>query len=112
MDHRQPSTNGDPMEQMSPSCTHSVHDDTNLQWSFCTVVNIVEVVHDKAHTFVKAPLIEPVQVGKVDLKPTQATFSKRFSFSEHEKSTTEIITDVIKVRWNGVSATTEIKVVR
>ena len=50
------------------------------------------------HVFVEAGLVEPVQVGQVNLQPPQGAFAEKFCFVGDEQATAEIIADVTEVR--------------
>ena len=63
------------------------------------------------HTLVKASLVKPVQPGQMDLQPPQAGLAERLRLSEGQEPATEVIADVVQVRWNRVCPTTEIDVV-
>ena len=85
---------------------------THLQGILGTIIDIVKVVHHECHTFVETALVEPVQVGKMNLEPTETTFAERFRFRKHQKATGQVIADVTQVRRNGIRSSPKVKVMR
>jgi hypothetical protein len=47
-----------------------------------TVVDVVQVLVDKLHPLVESRLIIPIQVGQVDLKPSQTTLAQWLGFTK------------------------------
>ena len=84
----------------------------HLQRILSTVIYILKAIHHERNAFVETALVEPVQVGKMNLQPTQATFTERFCFCEHQKTTGQVITNVTQMRRDGVCSSTEVKVMR
>ena len=85
---------------------------THLQRVLCAVIDIIEATHHKFHALVKTSLVKPIQVGKMNLKPTQTAFAERFCFCKLQKATGQVIANVTQMRGNGVRASTEIDVMR
>ena len=76
-----------------------------------TVEDVVEVLVDEDDTLVEASLVVTVQVGQVDLQPSETTFAERLALRELEETTTQIVIEMVQVGRNGVCASTEIDVV-
>ena len=83
----------------------------SVEGLFGTVVHIGEVLVDESDSVVEAGLVEPVQVGQVDLEPSETAFAERFCFGEFEQATREVVADVVQMGREGVGAATEIDVV-
>jgi hypothetical protein len=75
------STSADPVQKSEKAA--KTRRSAHLQRILGTVVYIIKVVHHKCHAFVEIALVEPVQVSKMNLEPTQTTFAERFCFCEH-----------------------------
>ena len=69
-----------------------------LKRYLCAVTDVFEVVVHELHAFVEAGLVEPVQVGQVNLQPPQGAFAEKLCFVEDKQATTEIITEVRRCR--------------
>lgn len=65
----------------------------------------------KLYSLVETTLVEPAQVGEMDLQPSQATFTERLSLGEEKESTRKIVANVVQVWWDGVCSATEVHVV-
>jgi len=48
----------------------------------------------------------------VDFEPPQTALAERFCFRKLQKTATEVITNVIEMRRDGISTSTEIEIVR
>ena len=83
----------------------------SIEGLFGTVVHVGEMLVDESDSVVEAGLVETVQVGQVDLEPSETAFAERFRFCEFEQTTREIITDVVQMGREGVGTSTEIDVV-
>ena len=69
------------------------------------------VLH-KLHTLVEAAFVKPVQVGQMDLEPAQSGSTQRLLIRKLEKTSTQVVADVIKMWWNGVGSPSEVDIVR
>ena len=83
----------------------------SVEGLFGTVVYLGEMLVDESDSVVEAGLVEPVQVGQVDLEPSETAFAERFRFCELEQATGEIVADVVQMGRKGVGTSTEIDVV-
>lgn len=77
-----------------------------------TVVDVVKVIMNELDTFLEGSLVITVQVSTVDLQPPQTSLSERPRFAELQQPTTEIVTNMVQVRGDGISTAAEIKIVR
>jgi hypothetical protein len=57
-------------------------------------------------------LVVPIQVRQMDLEPSNPSTTKWFALCEHEKASRKVITHLIKVRWNRISTTSEVDIMR
>lgn len=57
-------------------------------------------------------LLQPCEVNEVDLQPVEALWPQRPSLCKEQDGTSDIVTQVIEIRWTRVSPATEIHVVR
>src|SRR4051794_18013524 len=85
---------------------------THSQRLLRAVVNVLQMLVHILNALVKVGLVEPVQIGQVDLEPAQATLAEGPGFGKLEQATTEIVADVVEMRGDGVRPPTEVEIVR
>ena len=69
------------------------------------------VLH-KLHTLVEAAFVKPVQVGQMDFEPAQSGSTQRLLIRKLEKTSTQVVANVVKMWRNGVGSPSEVDIVR
>ena len=85
---------------------------SHLQRFLSTVEDIVQMVLRKLDTLIETSLIETIQASQMNLQPSQTRFSEWSSFRKSNQPSTKVITNMVEMRRDRVSATTEVDVVR
>lgn len=82
-----------------------------LEWIVRGIHNFFEVLVDKFYAVGEGGFVVTCDIGEMDLEPLETLFAEGFAFGEDQKTTREIISEMIQVGRNRVGATAEIDVV-